>query len=139
MSANPDPTAHKIHFGDDIKPAKATGYSINRRLSLSEKCDDIEADQKKTADEDRNRKKKQASPIPSTKTSVTKNYAFLATGPLLLAFFSIAEFSTTDNLATDHCIDFFRVVSSMACIPVHWCHLWRHWDQSSLRLFIDVL
>jgi hypothetical protein len=81
MSANPDPTAHKIHFGDDIKLAKPIGYSVNRRPSLSEKGDDIEADQKKFADEDRNRKKKQASPIPSTNTSVTKNYAFLAIGP----------------------------------------------------------
>jgi hypothetical protein len=84
MSADPDPTAHKIHFGDDIKPAKPTGYSINRKLSLSEKGDDIEADQKKFADEDRNRKKKQASPIPSTKTSVTRNYAFLALAACIL-------------------------------------------------------
>jgi hypothetical protein len=90
MFADADPTAQKIHFGDDINPVKSTGYSINRRASLSEKGDDLEADQKKYADEDRNHKKKQASPIPSTKTSVTRKYAFLATGALPPAYFSIA-------------------------------------------------
>jgi hypothetical protein len=65
MSTESDATVQKIHFGDDIKQVKSTGYSINRRVYLSEK-DDLEADQKKYADEDRNRKKKQASPIPST-------------------------------------------------------------------------
>jgi hypothetical protein len=67
MSTDPDPTAQKIHFNDDINPVKSTGYTINRRASLSEKGDDVEADHKKIADEDRNHKKKQASPIPSTK------------------------------------------------------------------------
>jgi hypothetical protein len=66
MSTEPDSTAQKIHFGDDINPVKSTGYSINRRVSLSEK-DDLEADQKKFADQDRNHKKKQASRIPSKK------------------------------------------------------------------------
>jgi hypothetical protein len=74
MSTEPDSTAQKIHFGDDIKPVKSTVYSINRRVSLSEK-DDLEADQKKFADQDRNHKKKQASRIPSTKISVTWIYA----------------------------------------------------------------
>lgn len=64
MSADSDPTPQKIHFGDDIKPVKSTGYAINLRASLSEKGVDLEADQKKVADEDVNRKKKQASPIP---------------------------------------------------------------------------
>jgi len=88
MSTDPDPIAQKIHFDDDINPVKSTGYTINCRASLSEKGDDIEADHKKVADEDRNRKKKQVSLIPSTKTSVTRKYLFLATEPLLLAFFS---------------------------------------------------
>ncbi len=88
MSTDPDPTAQKIHFGDDIKPTKSTGYSVNRRLSQSEKGDDLEADQKKFADEDRNRKKKQAGPFLSASTSVTRKYVFLMTGPLPVAFFS---------------------------------------------------
>lgn len=29
-------------------------------------------------------------------------------------------------------------VASVACLSINWSHLWRHWDQSSLRLFIDV-
>ena len=90
MSTELNSTAQKIHFGDDIKPVRSTGYSINRRVSLSEK-DDLEADQKKFADEDRNRKKKQASRITtSTKIFVTRKYAFLVPGPLLVAYFSIA-------------------------------------------------
>ena len=124
MSADSDSLPQKIHFGDNISPVKSTGYTINRKASLSEKGDDLEADHKKVADEDRNRKKKQASPIPTTKTSITRKYPFLATEPLLLAFFSNRRISTSDNLATDHCIDFFWLVSGMACIPVHWCHLW---------------
>jgi len=80
MSTEPDSTAQKIHFGDDIKPVKSTGYSINRRVSLSEK-DDLEADQKKFADQDRNHKKKQASRIPSTKISVMRIYVSLTPDP----------------------------------------------------------
>jgi hypothetical protein len=63
--ADSDPAAQKITFGDDIHPVKATGYSYTRKTSLSEKGDDLEADQLRLADEDRNRKKKQASSIPS--------------------------------------------------------------------------
>lgn len=90
MSTEPDITAQKIHFGDDIKPVRSAGYSINRRISLSEK-DDLEADQKKFADEDRNHKKKQASPFPSTKTSVTRKFTFDATRTLLVAHFLITQ------------------------------------------------
>lgn len=56
-----DLASQKIHFEDDINPVKSTGYTINHRASLTEKGDDIEADHKKFADEDCNRKKKQAS------------------------------------------------------------------------------
>jgi hypothetical protein len=124
MSTAPDPTTQKIHFGDDINPVKSTGYSINRRLSLSEKGDDVEADHKKIADADRNHKKKQASPIPSTKDTSHEEMCVRRNRLLLLAFFSIAEFSISDNLVTNYCLDFFRVVSGMACLPVHRCHLW---------------
>lgn len=64
--ADSDPTAQKITFGDDINPVKSTtGYSFTRKVSLSEKCDDLEGDHKRLADEDRNRRKKQASTILS--------------------------------------------------------------------------
>jgi len=29
-------------------------------------------------------------------------------------------------------------VASVACLSINRSHLWRHWDQSSLRLLIDV-
>jgi hypothetical protein len=61
--ADSDPTAQKITFGDDIHPVKSNAYSFARKTSLSEKGDDLEADQKRFADEDRNHKKKQASTI----------------------------------------------------------------------------
>jgi hypothetical protein len=31
-----------------------------------------------------------------------------------------------------------REVASVACLSINRSHLWRHWDQSSLRLLIDV-
>jgi hypothetical protein len=36
------------------------------------------------------------------------------------------------------CLGFFRQNLTVACIPVDWSHLWRHWDQPSLRLFLNI-
>lgn len=63
--ADSDPTPQKIHFDHDVNPVKLTGYSIAYKASPSDKVDDLEADHKRFADEDRNRKKKQASAAPS--------------------------------------------------------------------------
>jgi hypothetical protein len=61
----------KIQFGDEIHPAKSNAsIAYNRKRSLSEKASingDLEV-ARNIADEDRNRRKKQASTISSILT-----------------------------------------------------------------------
>ena|SRR5450432_2429031 len=83
-------TAPRIHFGEEIHPVKSNGYSTHRKVAgLTDRDltnEDIEADAAAIADQDRNRKKKQASllPILSMPCVALRAFQSLSQGALLV-------------------------------------------------------